>query len=384
MSRTAIRRWRAIDVEGELQRAKASLGTIPIVTIPDPAQPGYATLDAIAKKLRDGYDILYLVCHGAFIDNQARLYLANDAGQVKVETGDDFKLRLAELVQRPRLVVLASCQSAGDGTGSAADLAAKGPGGALTALGPLLADVGVPAVLAMQDKVTMETVEKFMPCFFEALRCDGQIDRAVAVARGKVRDRPDWWVPVLFMRLKSGRVGWYETGFRNAAGTNDFDRWPAVIARIKAGRCTPVLGPGLLESLIGPSREIARQWGDSFGFPMAPQNRDDLPQIAQYRVISQDKFTAQMELLDRFKGQLLARFKDQLPPDAKKMKLNALFSAVGQLRRKSDPAEAHKVLASLNLPLYISANPDNLLADALKEADKDPKKRSESRILPLE
>jgi hypothetical protein len=55
----------------------------------------------------------------------------------------------------------------------------------------------------------MKTSEAFMPIFFEELQRDGQIDRAVNVARGTVRERHDWWMPVLFLRLKNGRL-WYE------------------------------------------------------------------------------------------------------------------------------------------------------------------------------
>jgi hypothetical protein len=58
----------------------------------------------------------------------------------------------------------------------------------------------------MQGNVTMATVEQFMPIFFEELQRDGQIDRAMAAARRAVRHRWDWWVPVLFTRLESGRL----------------------------------------------------------------------------------------------------------------------------------------------------------------------------------
>ena len=64
----------------------------------------------------------------------------------------------------------------------------------------------------MQGNVTMQTVDQFMPVFFQELQRDGQLDRAIAVARGAVRERPDWWMPVLYMRLKSGRI-WYAPGF---------------------------------------------------------------------------------------------------------------------------------------------------------------------------
>jgi hypothetical protein len=103
--------------------------------------------------------------------------------------------------EQPRMVVLASCQSAGDG-----DEWTSTDEGALSALGRRLAEIGVPAVVAMQGNVSMETVKQFMPVFFKELQADGQIDRAMAVARRDVWDRPDWWVPVLFTRLEGGQL----------------------------------------------------------------------------------------------------------------------------------------------------------------------------------
>ena len=95
-------------------------------------------------------------------------------------------------------MVLASCQSAGSGADARTD-----DDGALAALGPRLAEeAGIPAVVAMQGNVFMTTVARFMPTFFAELQRDGQIDRAMAVARGAVRDAPDWWAPTLFMRLR--------------------------------------------------------------------------------------------------------------------------------------------------------------------------------------
>ena len=37
-----------------------------------------------------------------------------------------------------------------------------------------------------------------------------------------------------------------------------------------------------------------------------------------------------------------------------------------------EPAEPHKVLAGLGLSIYLTTNPDNLLADALLDAGKKP------------
>jgi hypothetical protein len=187
-----------LDVEGELERARIGLAGIPLTSL---ASAGSATLEGIDAGLRAGCDILYLVCHGALLKGEPRLWLEDEAGNVALTAGAELVTRMREMRHPPRLVVLASCQSAGDG-----DEWSSTDSGALAALGPRLAQVGVPAVVAMQGDVLMRTVAGFMPVFFEELQRDGQIDRAMAVARRAVRDQPDWWVPVLFTRLESGRL----------------------------------------------------------------------------------------------------------------------------------------------------------------------------------
>jgi formylglycine-generating enzyme required for sulfatase activity len=93
---------------------------------------------------------------------------------------------------------LASCQSAGDG-----EALQLGQG---STLATRLAEAGVPAVVAMQGLISMATIEEMMPTFFRELLRDGRIDRALAVARGEVRDHHDGWMPALFMRINDGRL----------------------------------------------------------------------------------------------------------------------------------------------------------------------------------
>ena len=163
---------------------------------------GKVTLQEIIARLRDGCDILYLVAHGMLTDGEPWLFLEQEDGTGKWVAGSELATRIQELNERPRLVVLVSCQSAGAGEAEPASR----DSGALAGLGPRLAEAGVPAVIAMQGNFTMKTAGAFMPVLFQELRRDGLADRAMAVARGTVRDRPDWWMPVLFTCLKSGRV----------------------------------------------------------------------------------------------------------------------------------------------------------------------------------
>jgi hypothetical protein len=354
----------AVDVEGELSRAKAGLGEIPVTVIPDGGKP--ASLSNLIASLRDGggtraYDILYLVCHGALAKEEAWLWLENEAGKVGRASGTDFVTRLKELSERPRLVVLASCQSAGTGAGDA-----------LSALGPRLAESGIPAVVAMQGSITMETAAKFMRSFFEELQEDGQIDRALAVARGGVRDRPDYWMPALFMRLKSGRI-WYVPGFGDER--QGFEKWPSLMRAIKKGQCTPILGAGLSETLLGASREIAQRWAEAYHYPMEPHQREDLPQVAQYLAINQDRGFPRDELEEYLRQQLLQRYAADLPENLRtnpKAPLNDLIDAVGLKRWEREPRDPYKVLAALPLPIYVTTNADRLLLKALEAAGKSP------------
>jgi hypothetical protein len=164
-----------------------------VVTLGD---HGPVTLNNLIARLREGFDILYLVCHGALAEGESRLYLENDSRRTAVVPGDRLVASLRDMVAQPSLIVLASCQSAGTGASSLV-----GDNGELAALGPRLMDAGVPAVIAMQGNVSENTVRCFMPVLFEHLSRHGQIDRAMAVARGAVREQRDWWIPVLFMRL---------------------------------------------------------------------------------------------------------------------------------------------------------------------------------------
>lgn len=181
-----------IDADAETRRAQAALAEIETTAIA-------GTWDALRESLDQDYDILYLVAHGVIQREQPWLWLVDDQDNADRRRGGalaDWLRGLGE--RRPRLVVLASCESAGDGHADT-----------LAALGPQLARAGIPAVLAMQGKQSIATNERFAAAFFRELLVDGLIDRAVNKARLAVEDRPDWWVPILYTRLEDGRL-WRE------------------------------------------------------------------------------------------------------------------------------------------------------------------------------
>ena len=349
-----------IDVPAEVALARRGLGEIPVDVLPNENRRASLRQITTSFQAQPPVDIVYLVCHGAMRNGQSFLILENDAGDVDIVRGSQLVQCLYELPHRPRLVVLVSCQSAG-----------KGEAEALIALGPQLAEIGVPAVLAMQGNLSKDTAGQFMPVFFRELQHDGQIDRAMAAARGAVRDRFDFWMPVLFLRLKSGRL-WYRPGFSgDQQGTEKF---PALLRNIHRGRCTPILGPGLVEPLLGSLREVAMRWADTFHYPMAPHERESLPQVAQFLVVNQDAQFPFDDLESLLKQHILTTFTADLPAElrTKATPLNQLISAVGRARRASNALEPHRLLAGLPLAIFITANQDHLLEDALIEAGKQP------------
>ena len=227
----------------------------------------------------------------------------------------------------------------------------------------------MPAVIAMQGNITMTTAADFMRTFFVELRRDGLVDRATAVARGQVRERPDWWMPVLFMRLKSGRIG-YRPGFGDER--EGLRKWPALLGNIRAGRCTPILGPGLTEWLLGSRRAIAARWAESSGYPMDPNSRDSLPQVAQYVAVDQDVSTMQRALIEHLLAEVRRRFGGILSPEQGRAPLDEMISAVGQQLGTDPVTQPIRALASFPLPIYITTIFGNFLADALKAVGKNP------------
>lgn len=344
-----------IDVAGELERARTGLGEIAITELP--AGGKHASADEIINGLReDNSDILYLVCHGLMANGRGLIYLEGPDGKRNVTGSDEFAVRIKELQNPPRLAVLVSCQSAGNGSGEA-----------LTALGPRLVEAGIPAVIAMQSDLRMDSAAQFLPVFFRELQKDGQIDRAMVVARGMIRHQPDFWAPVLFMRLKSGHL-WYTPGFSNQESGSDYETELRYISR---ERCTPIIGPGLLESLIGSSSDIARNWAEVFHYPMSPNDRDALPKVAQYLATDKGEAVPFDEFEEAIQRVLRKNFQPAIADEfgeKKWVEPDSLLKTIGKQRRAANPLDAYRVLAGLPFPLYIVANPDRLLEDALEEA----------------
>ncbi|ROZ63407.1 CHAT domain-containing protein [Ramlibacter sp. WS9] len=356
-----------IDVPTEVSVAQQALSPLVPTVL---ASGGQATAEGLLAGLAEGVDILYLVCHGAMTSKGPKLWLEGADGGRDLVDGQELAARIGALEKGPTLVVLCSCQSSGTGMPTK---------DALTALGPLLAKEGVPAVLAMQGNLTMQTASRFMPKFFAELANHGEVDRAAAAARAAVLDRPDWWMPVVFTRLDSARI-WYRPGFGKS--DDGIDPWASIVGNLNARECTPVLGPSMAEALFGSRRELAALWGEMYRYPMSGNQIEDLPQVAQYlAVMRQGAFPRREFYLHVYRG-LLERHADLVPEEFKSLKehevlsrLGEMVSQVGARLRAADASEPHAVLASFKLPVYVTTDPSDLLVDALREQGARPRVR---------
>jgi hypothetical protein len=163
-----------------------------------PGLLGPATLDALTEQITAGaYTVLHVVGHGSVAtgagDGETRLYLARTDGTVDAVTGTRLLERLGRLGALPRFVFLSACETA-----SATAEAAGGLGGLAQRL---VRELGMPAVVAMTDKVTVATAVALAEPFYRQLREHGHPDLALVAATAGLAERGDITVPALYSRL---------------------------------------------------------------------------------------------------------------------------------------------------------------------------------------
>jgi CHAT domain-containing protein len=153
-----------------------------------------ATRRELINRLRAGPTILYLVCHGVE-RGKLCLFLEHDDATTSPLLADELAAEIRDLSQRPYLVILAACDSAGTGVHDTSPQAEP-----RRTFGLQLIESGVPAVIAMQGRMSIDTMRVFGLHLLEELSTNGAVDRAVAIARSQVRQEPDWWKPCLLLR----------------------------------------------------------------------------------------------------------------------------------------------------------------------------------------
>ncbi len=374
----------SLDVAQERETLEAALTEVDNLTVTFLEPP--ITLERLEAALRKGYHIWHYLGHGVYSPRrrQAALYLQDAQGQIHVTPDDELAgvLHRLEMSVKPQLVFLAACESAVRDTKDA-----------FRGLGPKLVAIGVPAVMAMQDTVSIGAARKFSTTFYTRLLEHGLVDQASNEARSTLRTagQPDVVVPVLFMRLKSGQLWSAEADARGKLlGSQSL--WTTLQSRVEDRTCVPIIGPHIHGRWLPPPYEIAQLWANRKrrGYPFG--DKENLAHVAQYFDATGGDDWSRTELLKTLAGQFRARLPEALHPRGRFKTLTALVRAVleqslppstpdetppapgwGRLSA-GDPNEPHQVLARLDLPLYVTTNCDSFMYEALVAEGKKPRR----------
>lgn len=171
---------------------------------------GYTVLDGVTNLFNIAphlakCHIFHFIGHGAFRrksergEGTAALYLEKADGTWQAVRDEEIVSMFTALGTLPHLVFLVACESA------TREAEAETP---FVGLGPKLVQAGVPAVVAMQAQVPVELARLLSGEFYAQLAQHGEVDRALNQARLQVFDgkRTEWGIPVLFMRIRKGRL----------------------------------------------------------------------------------------------------------------------------------------------------------------------------------
>lgn len=158
-----------------------------------------ATHRDLLSAIRGGpYHIFHFIGHGAY-DLSARegvVALEDESGETKLLSATSLG-RLLRDHRSLRLVLLNSCEGA---TGSDLDI--------FSSVASVLIREGIPAVVAMQYRISDGAAIEFGQAFYAALADGMPVDAAVAEARKSMsaaeQGSSEWGVPVLYMRSRDG------------------------------------------------------------------------------------------------------------------------------------------------------------------------------------
>ncbi|MEM7031396.1 MAG: CHAT domain-containing protein [Chloroflexota bacterium] len=365
----------AVEPEAEQNSFEAALAEVEGIETTVLEQP--CTLTALEAALREGYHIVHLIAHGQYSKRrqQTVLYLADDSNQVALVNGQELADMLtrqladldAEREEKLRLVFLASCQTA-----------THNPADAFRAVGPALVAAGVPAVLAMQDLVPIETAQAFSQVFYRQLMQHGQVDLASNEARATLMTAklPGAVIPVLFLRQRGGQLLGQTGRITSSSGDQSAETfWPFLMEQIFNAKCTPFLGPDVNRGLLPSPGAVAEILAEKYQYPLP--DRRNLTSVAQFTVLNAGEETLRQAYLETLQRGLYTALRETPPQRSRRDRRrdNAAPTSLSQLITNLNWAERvletvenpiHHLLADIEFPLYITTNTDSLLVEAIR------------------
>jgi hypothetical protein len=163
--------------------------------------------------------------------------------------------------------------------------------------------------------------------------------------------------------------------------TNGAIDWYFITDQIYRKNFTPIIGSQLLLPSLFKDIRIESLWAESIGYPLA--NRNDLAHIAQfYSITQQDRARAKARYLQFLKHSLFELAEqdpqyDQAFLSQVRSELRGLtFSQLAAERLgRPDFGAAHPlaILASLDIPIYLTTSPFELIEAALRSVGKTPR-----------
>lgn len=121
--------------------------------------------------------------------------------------------------------------------------------------------------------------------------------------------------------------------------------WDLLLRRIAKQRCTPFLGAGAAYGVLPLGGDIAKQWADKYDYPM--EDRSNLIAVSQFLALKYSDSVFPKDLI-------VEMFEDLPTPDP------------------DDESEPHRLLAKLDLPVYVTTNYDDFMVQALSRHHRQP------------
>jgi hypothetical protein len=388
---------RSDEIATELTIIQGTLSGLGTTALP----AGEVTKDALKAQLHEGCDVIYLSVRpgGSTSPDSMGTYLWLDEAVLNghLLADEELVLMLRSMTTGPRLIVLVVRVS--DGPSDLVHLER----GRINMLAARLVEAGVPAVLTISTTNRGEA-RRVASTFFRRVLDNGQIDRSVAAARSgsgvmpealylrtgaellwedaaaPVATTPPVVPPVSPVPPGGSRTeGVSEDARRQVAGALGFvsqereqQIWSTILNAIRNDACTPIIGPGFISPLVGTWREIAQRWAVEFEYPFSLGHHDDFERVARHVAASRSRAFLQEALARALRDAALRRF--DIDPDAQEYQAPLeLLRAAWRDLAGADETEPHRVLAALPLSLYVTANPDDTLADALRAFGKEPR-----------